>query len=327
MLQIQPFSYENQLMTVLLAILFSFCSVLPVFPDDLAHSEESLARIWTDRAAELLEIPTMDNLTAAKNALDVAEEFFPPGPDAQYLMARILNSNVRQAEALARESLDYEQARQFHPRTPYKDRALQYSLLALQLKNYSALLKNYESWPPGHKDSILLIYATARAALYLGLNEKAIKLAIRGESLATEQDSLSVFGLELDNPLPSFRAIAIAAGDEKSINTMESALDMWGESLEKAIMPWILTGIMGNRQIQKIHALLNPENKALADALAGIPVNLIIPHPEKDYLNLARRLGISNEKDGIVSFNVEPSGVQKIYTGKLMEDSNYDGFL
>ena len=329
---ISCFMRKSMVMTVLYAILFACCTLLPGFADDLGRSEEILARLWTDKAAALLANPDMDNLAAANDALDAAEEFYPPGPDALYLRARIVldnrlaqdnntqSSHIRQAEALALASLDYEPARQFPPKIPFTDRALLYSRLALRLKNYSSLLNYYESWPRGHRDSIQLLYAASRAALYLGLNERAAELALRGESLSSAGDSLSVFGMGLDNPLPAFRAVSVAAGDEKAIETVGSAMKKWGDAMEKTIMLWVKSGTMENRLIQRIRSHLNTENTIIADLVLGRKVSPEVLSTVKNYLPLARQAGIAieNTPGGIIAAD---------YSGTIQSDVNYDGYV
>ncbi len=287
-----------------------------VFADTLP----SPAKFWVDRAISFLEKPKFDiqDLTEAQKALDAAGEFRSPGPDELYLKAIIALDGrlgpgrpVRDAYELSLASLEFDALINVPIRIPFERRALLYAILSLRLREYVAYLENYATWPRGHRDSVPLLYAAARSALYLGLEARAIALASRGRTLAMSTDELSAFPIEVTSPLPSFWAIAVAASDEDSVDSFTSAKRRWGQELEKAIMPWLLAGMVSDNTMRRIYPDLSTNSKEVIDSLLGVEVPI---NGGKD-LALMRRLGLALQE--------ETNG----YTGIIVADANYDGYV
>ncbi|OQX29629.1 MAG: hypothetical protein B0D92_02725 [Spirochaeta sp. LUC14_002_19_P3] len=286
----------------------------------LAGALEAPAKLWIERAADLLDAPSPgeDAFMEAEAALNAAAEFEPPGPDSFYLQARIALKNnpfadnvpVRRAYELARSSVNF---RPFsYIRYSFEEVAFLYAQLALRLKEYRAYLDSYENWPGGSRDNTVLLYAAARSALYLGQRDKAIVLAHRGGYLAMPTDSLAGFQAGMDNPLPAFWAIAAAAGDEASISAYGSAKHRWGEALEEALMPWLLSGAADIPVVRELSGFLTPSAQKMASAVIG-EAEL---NDTKEDLALARHLGYAfAQKNSLVP-----------YTGTLAADSEYDGY-
>ncbi len=300
-------------------LLFPFLFSSIVFA---GFSSDDLARIWIDRAADLLNKTQLDQkeLMEAGSALDIAEEFQAPGPDALYLRALIVKDGrvpvegipVRLAYDLSLAALDSDAVPSATVEISFRKRASLYAAIALRLKKYEDYLDEYASWPKGEKNAITILYAAARSALFLGYQKQAIALALRGESLSEETDSLAGLNLNLDHPLSAFRAIAVAAGDEKLTRTFASARKRWGQSLEDAIMPWILSGRVSGKTIRVILPSLSASAVKLANAVIGLePLTDI-----QGDLALARMLEDSYPLEKMISS----------FTGMLTADTEYDGY-
>ncbi len=285
-------------------------------------SSDDLARIWIGRAADLLNKSQLDqqDLMEADRALDIAEEFQAPGPDALYLRALTVKDGripvegipTRLAYDLSLAALDSDAVPGASAEISFRERAFLYAAMALRLKKYEDYLDEYTSWPKGERNAITILYAAARSALFLGYQDQAIDLALRGESLSGETDSLAGFELNLDHPLSAFRAIAVAAGDEKLTGTFASARKRWGQSLEDAIMPWILSGRVSGNTIRVILPSLSESAGKLANAVIGL-------EPLADIqgdLALARMLEDSYPLEKRLTS----------FTGVLTADAEYDGY-
>ena len=237
----------------------------------------------------------------------------PPSPDASSF-----HSSSRSRAAAAASP----------PLVPFGRRALLFAELSLRLKEYRGYLEAYDGWPPGEIDDPGLLYAAARSALYLGLDERAASLARRGEALSSPEDSLSDFGARFTHPRSEFRALAAAAGNEEAIAGLPSARRRWGEALEGALEPWILSGRIPLNPGDALNSLIHPEllgaGLHLAGApsagapSAGAPSAEAPPIPERYFsdLSLARKFFEHDE------LTERFAG----FTGTLLEDSNYDGF-
>lgn len=232
----------------------------------------------------------------------------PPSPDASSFHSP---SRFRAAAAAS------------PPLVPFGRRALLFAELSLRLKEYRGYLEAYDGWPPGEIDDPGLLYAAARSALYLGLDERAAALARRGEALSSPGDSLSGFGARFTHPRSEFRALAAAAGNEEAIAGLPSARRRWGEALEGALEPWILSGRIPLNPGDALNSLIHPELLGAGLHLAGAPSAGAPPAegppiPERYFsdLSLARKFFEHDE------LTERFAG----FTGTLLEDSNYDGF-
>ena len=227
----------------------------------------------------------------------------PPSPDASSF-----HSSSRSRAAAAASP----------PLVPFGRRALLFAELSLRLKEYRGYLEAYDGWPPGEIDDPGLLYAAARSALYLGLDERAAALARRGEALSSPGDSLSGFGARFTHPRSEFRALAAAAGNEEAIAGLPSARRRWGEALEGALEPWILSGRIPLKPGDALNSLIHPELLGAGLHLAGASPAEGPPIPERYFsdLSLARKFFEHDE------LTERFAG----FTGTLLEDSNYDGF-
>lgn len=204
------------------------------------------------------------------------------------------------------------------PLVPFGRRALLFAELSLRLKEYRGYLEAYDGWPPGEIDDPGLLYAAARSALYLGLDERAAALARRGEALSSPGDSLSGFGARFTHPRSEFRALAAAAGNEEAIAGLPSARRRWGEALEGALEPWILSGRIPLNPGDALNSLIHPELLGAGLHLAGVPPAEAPLMPRRYFsdLSLARKFFEHDE------LTERFAG----FTGTLLEDTNYDGF-
>lgn len=236
----------------------------------------------------------------------------PPSPDASsFHSSSRYSSRSRAAAAVS------------PPLVPFGRRALLFAELSLRLKEYRGYLEAYDGWPPGEIDDPGLLYAAARSALYLGLDERAAALARRGEALSLPGDSLSGFGARFTHPRSEFRALAAAAGNEEAIAGLPSARRRWGEALEGALEPWILSGRILLNPGDALNSLIHPELLGAGLHLAGAPPagappaeTPLIPERYFSDLSLARKFFEHDE------LTERFAG----FTGTLLEDSNYDGF-
>jgi len=296
-----------------------------------------IARVWLERASVLLNqgYPvSRESLQQAAEALDIASEYQSfPGRDALYLQARLIlldksdnsgESSVRRAYSLLSESLSDNSKGRFSDITSFEDRAVLWSSLALQLRDYRGLLVEYDKWPRGNRNNPLLLYAAARAALYLGLNREAAELAETGETL-----SLPSTDLRMLNPSfpagaePGFRAISITAGDPRSISTLGAAWKRWPGTLEDAIRPWLLSGYLDVERTDGLAELLSPEMQNLI-LLSRRPGNadLGLLQMYNADLALMRRIRQIDPQVGASLIDSLLSG----FTGVLESDADYDGY-
>ena len=240
----------------------------------------------------------------------------PPYPDTSsfHSLSRSSSRSSSRSRAAAAAS---------PPLVPFGRRALLFAELSLRLKEYRGYLEAYDGWPPGEIDDPGLLYAAARSALYLGLDERAAALARRGEALSSPGDSLSGFGARFTHPRSEFRALAAAAGNEEAIAGLPSARRRWGEALEGALEPWILSGRIPLNPGDALNSLIHPELLGAGLHLAGAPSAGAPPAegppiPERYFsdLSLARKFFEHDE------LTERFAG----FTGTLLADSNYDGF-
>ena len=200
----------------------------------------------------------------------------------------------------------------------FERRALLFAELSLRLKEYRAYLEVYDQWPPGESDDVRLLYAAARSALYLGLDNRAAGTARRGEALVSPGDSLLRFGERFTDPRSEFRALAAAAGDAAALEGLASARRRWGEELERALEPWILSGRIALNRDDELNSLIDSDLVRTGRSLAGAPPvrGALIPQRYSGDLSLVRRL-------------IEPDALTYYFagfSGTLIDDSNYDGF-
>ncbi|RLW70366.1 MAG: hypothetical protein B6D68_00915, partial [spirochete symbiont of Stewartia floridana] len=138
-----------------------------------------------------------------------------------------------------------------------------------------------------------------------------VALAGRGASLAMSTDELSDFPVGVSRPLPAFWAIAAAAGDEDAVNSFKSAKRRWGQELEKAMMSWILAGMVRDNTMRRIYPALSTNSQKMTDALLGVET----PPDGIQDLALIRRLGLLLREE------------TNDYTGTIDADADYDGYV
>jgi len=320
-----------------LLILTIMLFVEPVSAQSIDDPDSLISGLWLQRAADLLDpaSPSSDEtLAEAAEALNIALEYqSPPGRDALYLQARLLlsgggmnsgGSSVRRAYALLSESLDDDAPGRFPDISSFEDRAVLWSALALQLKEYRKILEEYAEWPRGNRDNPLLLYAAARAALYLGLNGEAAELAETGEILSRPSTDLRMLNPSFPSGAePGFRAISITAGDTASVSTLESAWKRWPGTLEDALCPWILSGYLVADETPGLNDLLSRETKNLI-LLTRRPGDAD-PDMLQMYngdLALLRRIRESDPRTGGALVDSLLEG----FTGVLESDADYDGY-
>jgi len=309
----------------------------PVSAQSSDNPDVLIARVWLERAADLLSpgYPISDeSLRQAAESLDIALEYqSSPGRDALYLQARLLilsncdfggESFVRRAYVLLSRALKDNSKGIYPDITGFEDRAVLWASLALQLKDYRGLLEEYDSWPRGNRDNPLLLYAAARAALYLGLNGEAAELAKTGETLSLPSTDLRILNSSFPaGAEPGFRAIAISAGDSPSISTLEAAWKRWPGTLEEALRPWLLSGYLEVDNTEGLAELLSPEIKNLI-LLTSLPesADLDMLQMYNADLALLRRIRQSDPRIGGPLVDSLLSG----FTGVLESDADYDGY-
>lgn len=319
-------------------ILFIFISSGMVFSQNDGNPDTVIARVWLEHAATLLnsESPDTNDLNEAASALNIAAEFRSPGRDALYLEAKLLlngyrkepgnagESAHRQAYSLLGKSLDDHTPGSSSDITRFEDRAVLWSSQALRLKEFRELLDRYQSWPRGHRDDPVLIYAAARAALYLGLEERAADLAIRGEALTVPGTDLKRLGPSFDGGVqPLFRALAVAAEDGYSISTLDAAWRRWGIGLEEALRPWLLSGYIRLPDTGNLMELLSTDMvKAVLLMTNPGDSDMDIPRDFSGDLALLRRIrsAVPESRKKITDSFLEE------YTGLLTADADYDGY-
>ena len=280
-----------------------------------------MAKLWVERAVHVAEQAQMpQDWELAQEALDIAEEYALPGPDVHYLRAHMgiygspsVSLGIREAYELAQSSL--KGAARY---ISFADRAALFATLALQLKEYKSLFDAFEAWPLGERQQPSLLYAAARASLYLGDLEKAGEWAMLGESLEDGQSDLSPFGA-VSAPLPAFRALAIASQYAGAMDTLADAHRRWGQSLSQAIEPWILAGYIlpkpGDDVAQIVGSGLTQLSAYLEYARQGGELeNLDLSH-------LPTRLA----SDGAILSLLNQDSLMEGQSGVVGTDANYDG--
>ncbi len=309
-----------------------------VSPQSGGNPDSVIARVWLERAAVLLNAENPDNivLNEAAFALNTAAEFRSPGRDALYLEAKLLlkgyrkepdipgESATRRGYLLLGKSLDDHTPGSSSDITRFEDRAVLWSSQALRLKEFRDLLDRYQSWPRGNRDDPVLIYAAARAALYLGLEEQAADLAVRGEALTVPGTDLGRLGPSfIGGAQPAFRALAVAAKDSNSISTLDAAWRRWGIGMEETLRPWLLSGHI------KFSDTGNLMNLLSSDMVKAV---LLMTNPgdsdmdiHEDFscdLALFRRIRSAVPE----SRKVLTDSLLEDYTGLLLADADYDGY-
>lgn len=306
---------------VLAVLIFGMClSAFSALSAQENRNNEDIARLWLERAASLAA--EMDGLNSEreqiKKALAMASEFQTPNSssDALYLQALLLSSEetpgpdsaVNQALKLAGESLEKAAGGDI---VPFNDKAVLWSSLALRLKQYRSILDRYEQWPRGHRYEPVLLYAAARAALYLGLEKQAAELARAGESLADHSDSFENLSPAFNgSAVARFRALAVAAGDRESMETLPSAR-RWGVSLDNALLPWVLSGYIGNEAAPSLAG--TPAGEVLSCLNSAGRGGESVPSAVQDDLAFLRRAGAAVPLSGS-------------YSGTMRADADYDGY-
>ncbi|RKX70092.1 MAG: hypothetical protein DRP60_16020 [Spirochaetes bacterium] len=314
----------------LFAALTIIFMTVPVYAQNSENPDAVIARVWLERASGLLNSEnnkSQTTLNQAADALDIALEYQnPPGRDALYLKAKLLildksaismESPARQAYALLAASLEDHSKGDFPDVTDFENRAVLWSSLALQLKDYRGLLDRYSSWPRGIRNSPVLMYAASRAALYLGLENKSGELAAEGEALSVPGTDLQVLSPSFPSGAqPAFRAVAIASGRPQSVSTLSAAWNRWPESLEAALRPWLLSGTIDVASTGNLAELLSPEMIRLLN------LDIDALHGRNGDLALLRRMRKSDSVLGKQKVDNLLSG----FTGFLESDADYDGY-
>jgi len=294
------------------------------------HSNGNLSRLWLERAEALLRADSLteNQLEEANLALKIAAEFDSAGSDMLYLQAKLLlagfrpktmkrgESSIVAAYELLTASLDYDNR---YPRLIRLDeRAVLWASTALRLKEYRELLNRYQRMPGGQRENELLLYAAARAALYLGLSELAAELAIHGAALVDSNTDIALLGGELAGEArPHFRALAIAAGHENSIKALDSTWRYWNPAFERALIPWILNGTI---DIDRAGTLSNLLSRQIADVLLAQQngsKGTLPPEFQSDFALLKKIRALQGESG---------NDYLRDFSGLLEGDSNYDGY-
>jgi len=312
------------------AVLTIIISVIPVCAQSGENPDSVIARVWLERADGLLKAEnnkSHETLNQAAEALDIALEYQnPPGRDALYLRAKLLilgkienpeESPVRQAYALLTASFENHSKGDFPDVTDFENRAVLWSSLALRLKDYRGVLDRYSTWPRGTRSSPVLMYAAARAALYLGLDGKSSELAAEGEALSVPGTDLRILSPYFPaGAQPAFRAISIASGDSQSVLNLSAAWNRWPGTLEEALRPWLLSGMVDIPYAGNLAELLSPGMMSLLksdiETLGEYNADLV----------LLRRMRSSDSVSGKQKVDALLSG----FTGVLESDADYDGY-
>lgn len=297
---------------------------------DTAGTDNVIGRVWLQRSVDLmnpgdvLTVDWMDVLTA----VETAAEFTEPDSDSRYIRAQVLLSGeidrnisgyahpVREAYRLLALSLSDSSGGDI---VPFTDKAVAWSGTALRLHDYRNLIDTYSEWPLGHRYDPVLIYAASRASLYLGYEDDAAGLAWLGESLVQNSTDLSILSPAFGGPaLPRFRALAVAAGDEEALSTL-SAAARWGESLDNALVPWILSGYINTGSEGFPVSELGGNTEALHRLFNGSTDT--VPEVFRYDLALMHRLRDASRQ-------LEPDFNATDYLASTIEaDSEYDGFV
>lgn len=320
----------KQLILIISVIGFVFFSgPVTVFSQSYGNPDAIISRVWLERVDELLDGDyNQDELSEAAEALETASEFSAPGRDSLYLEARLLlagyqqkldetgESPARTAFELLEMSLEDKTPSSSSDISSFEERAVLWSAQALRLREYRSLLNRYLSWPGGHRDDPVLLYAAARAALYLGLEHQSAVLAARGEALSINGTDLKRLGsVYSTSAQPAFRALAVASGDKDSIETLDAAWRRWGNALEEALQPWLFSGYIDAGSTGNLAELLSPDTLLVLDLLS----NTRIDNLPSVYLNdLALVRMIQAENPGSLQIGN--------HTGIMISDADYDGY-
>jgi hypothetical protein len=308
-----------------------------IFSQSSGNPDKLIARVWLERADEILLNTNLFEkelgdavLNEAAIALDTAAEFRSPGRDALYLKAKLLLAGYRQnnnrnnvsssrsAYELLSLSLDDHTPTSIADISTFEDRAVLWSSQALRLKEYRELLNRYQNWPRGHQDDPVLMYAAARASLYLGHEQVAAELAVKGEALSVQSTNLGRLGPKFGGGAQiSFRALAVAAGDENSIRTLDAAWRRWSYGLEEALQPWLFSGRIDAGTTGNLSELLSSDTTDVLTLLSN-PGSAVEYLPEAIANDLAflRRYRSANPDMRLLD----------THTGILVSDSDYDGY-
>jgi len=294
------------------------------------RSDEELSKPWLERAKALLQADSLteSHLEEAGRALKIAVEFDSAGSDVLYLQAKLLlagfkpktmqrgESSIAEAYELLTGSLDFDNR---YPRLiRFEERAILWASTALRLKDYRKLLDRYQSMPRGQRENELLLYAAARAALYLGLSELAADLAIRGEALVDSNTDITLLGGNFAGEArPYFRALAIAAGHEDSIEALDSTRRYWGLAFERALIPWILSGVIDADRARTLSNSLSRQIEDLLPAQQNGSRRTLPPEFQSDLALLKKMRAIQGESGSTHLRN---------FSGFLESDLNYDGY-
>ena len=288
----------------------------------------AISKVWLERAEALLRTDSLaeSQLEEIVRVLKIASEFDDESSDILFLQAKLLlvgyrpktmgrgESHISAAYEFLADSLDSDD--RYPKLILYGERAVLWASTALRLKDYKNLLDHYQRMPRGQREDALLLYAAARAALYLGFSELAAELAIHGEALADSSTDIARLGGSLTGEArPHFRALAIAAGHEDSIRTLDSAWRYWGLALEKALVPWILYGAV---DVDKTGTLSSLLSRQMTDVLLAEQngANQTLPTEFQNDLALLKKMrAVHGESVHLRNFS-----------GLLKNDLNYDGY-
>ncbi len=288
--------------------------------------ESVVARLWLERASDLLADSegNPEILEQAGKAWETAGEFVSGNSDFFYLEAKLLlggyqtseteQSALREAYEQLALALDKTGENDFWI-TDFRSRAVLWSSLALRLKEYRALGDRYDQWPRGEKNDPVLIYAAARASLYLGLDERAGELALKGEALADSSTDLNELGNDFGSTMSAFHALAMAAGNRNAFIQAEPTSRRW-PGMSEALLPWLLAGYFAADETAALKRVLDEKYHPVLEDLGWISAGVSRPSaapPGRD-LALARRLGCDLSKE------------YENFTGLLSSDANYDGY-
>jgi len=294
------------------------------------RSDRKVSRVWLERAEALLRADSLtgSQLEEADRALRIAAEFDDADSDMLYLRAKLLlagfrpeamrrgESSIAAAYALLSDSLDSDE--RYSKLIRYEERAVLWASTALRLKDYRNLLDRYQRMSRGQRENALLLYAAARAALYLGFSELAAELAIHGEALVDSDVDIARLGGKLSGEARThFRALAIAAGHEDSIQTLDSAWRYWDLTLEEALIPWILHGAVDVDRTGALSSLLSGQVTDLLMAERNGAEQILPPEFQNDLTLLKKIRAVQGESGNLLL---------RDFSGLLEGDLNYDGY-
>ena len=288
--------------------------------------ESVIARVWLERASDLLDDAGGDSdvLEEARKAWSSAGEYAAGNPDYLYIEAQLLlsgasmgladDSTIRTAYRRLTLCLDRTGQDEFGI-SDFRSRAVFWSALALRLREYRALIDRYDDWPRGEKNDPVLIYAAARASLYLGLDRKAGELASKGEALAGSDTDLGELGVGFGTPLPAFRALAMAAGVDGAFEGVEAAARRW-TGMSDALLPWVMAGYFDAREVPALKSVMNATLHPVIELLAG----------GRGSSSGASHISAGRDLVLAAKTGVDPTDEYGSFTGALSADVNYDGY-